>query len=344
MYIKITTAAIAVLLAKTVSAQAPVTESAERVVHLTTTPTRRDFQEMATALRTVAQIRDLTVDSGHNSFVLHGTPSDLAMAEWLVHMMDKPAGWQPSDQETWNPATREFRVPVGPEPVARVYYLINTTSAQGLQEIITVIRTVAEIQKIFSFTPARVLAFRGSADEVELADWLARKMDLSVTAQGHASAQGVEGLRQESAADLYRLPVPQRDGSEDLVRVFYLSPTVSLPGISEMINAMHKRGGIQKVFCHTAPPALAVRGNPRPTRTGRAHHRGGSRCCALTVNAQPQFKARDALFRVGGVGRVAAVSGASTCAKPVSGQLCESVQAVNVRRLFVVKGFLRCCQ
>jgi len=46
------------------------------------------------------------------------------------------------------------------------------------------------------------------------------------------------------------------------VRVFYLSPTVSLPGINEMIIAMHKRGGIQKVFCHTAPPALAVRGNP----------------------------------------------------------------------------------
>src|SRR2546425_13299655 len=103
MHIKIRTAAIAVLLARAVSAQA--TERAERVVHLTTTPTRRDFQEMATALRTVAQIRDLTVDSGHNSFVLHGTPSDLAMAEWLVHMMDRPAGWQPSDQETWNPAT-----------------------------------------------------------------------------------------------------------------------------------------------------------------------------------------------------------------------------------------------
>ena len=74
--------------------------------------------------------------------------------------------------------------------------------------------------------------------------------------QGHE-----EALRQESSADLYRLPAPQRDGSEDLVRVFYLSPTVSLPGINEMITAMRKRGGIMKVFCYTAPPALAVRGN-----------------------------------------------------------------------------------
>src|SRR6266849_1515752 len=143
MQAKIITVAIAAFLAATVSAQTPVTESADRVVHLTTTPTPRDFQEMATALRTVAQIRDLTVDSEHNSFILHGTPSDLAMAEWLVRMMDKPANWQPSEQEAWNPSTREYRLSAGRVPVVRVYYLINTTSTLGLQEIITVLRTVA---------------------------------------------------------------------------------------------------------------------------------------------------------------------------------------------------------
>src|SRR5713101_1577815 len=192
MHIKITTAAIAVLLVRTGSAQAPVAESAERVVHLITTPRSRDFQEMATALRTVAQIRDLTVDSEHNSFILNGTPGDLAMAEWLVHMMDKPSNWQPSEQEVWNPSTREYRLSAGRVPVARVYYLINTTSTLGLQEIITVLRTVADIQEIFSYTPARVLAFRGSADEVELSDWLIRKLDLPVTA--HARAQEREVL------------------------------------------------------------------------------------------------------------------------------------------------------
>jgi len=259
MQTKITTVAIAAFLAATVSAQTPVTESAERVVQLTNTPTRQGFQEMATVLRTVAQISNLTTDSEHNSFDLHGTPGDLAMAEWMIHMMDRSASWQPSNQEMWNPAMREYRAPAGREPVARVYYLTNTTSPRGLQEIITVLRTVADIQKIFSYTPARVLAYRGSADEVELADWLIRKLDLPVTA--HARAQGVEALRQESSADLYRLPAPQRDGSEDLVRVFYLSPTVSLPGINEMITAMRKRGGIMKVFCYTAPLALAVRGN-----------------------------------------------------------------------------------
>ncbi len=36
----------------------------------------------------------------------------VAMAEWMIHMMDRPPGWRPSYQEIWNPATREYRVPI----------------------------------------------------------------------------------------------------------------------------------------------------------------------------------------------------------------------------------------
>jgi|SRR5579859_711528 len=251
---------ISAFLAAAASAQTYVTESTERVVHLANAPTSKGFQEMATALRVVAQISKVTIDSEHNSFNLRGNRSDLAMADWMIHMMDKPAGWQPSNQEVWNPATREYRVAADRNPVARVYYLANTTSARDLQEIITVLRSVANIQKIFSYTPATVVVYRGSVEEVELGEWLIRKLDLPVTA--HASAQGVEALQQESPVDVFRLSAPQRDGSEDLVRVFYLNPTVSAQVINEMTSAMHKRGGIMRVFSHTAPPAIAVRGNP----------------------------------------------------------------------------------
>src|SRR5215472_15875711 len=117
--------------------------------------------------------------------------------KWMIQMMDRPAGWRPSDQEIWNPATREYRAPASRDPVARVYYLTNTTSFQDLQEIIVLLRTVADIQKIFSYTPARVVAFRGSADDVELAEWLIHKLDLSASAQAPAIAKGAEALRQE---------------------------------------------------------------------------------------------------------------------------------------------------
>jgi hypothetical protein len=280
MHIKIITSAIGALLATNVSAQTPVSESTERVVQLTNTPTTQGFQEIATALRAVAQIRNLTIDSEHNSFVLHGTVGDLAMAEWMIHMMDRPAGWRPSDQEIWNPATREYRAPASRDPVARVYYLTNTTSSQGLQEIITLLRTVADIQKIFSYTPARVVVFRGPAGDVDLAEWLIHKLDLPASAKAPVGAKGADALRQESAANLYRLPAPQRDGSEDLVRVFYLSPTMSPRGIQEMITAMRKSAGIQKVFSHTAPPAIAARGNPAQLAQAQRIIEGGETTAA----------------------------------------------------------------
>jgi len=277
--------AVVGLLAIAVSAQTPPTESTERVVQLVHTPTSRGFEQMATVLRAVAQLLTLTIDSEHNSFVLDGTPDDLAMAEWLIHMMDKPAGWRPSDQEIWNPATREFRATAGREPVVRVCYLSHTQAPLGSQELITLVRTVADVHKIFCYDPASVVAFRGSADSVELAEWLIRKLDLP------SSAQAVEASGQESGANLYRLTARQRDGSEDLVRVFYLNPGVSPPGIQEMITAMRKRASIQRVFSHTTPPAIAARGNAAQLAEAQRIIEGmetaGARC-DLTPN--PQFR------------------------------------------------------
>lgn len=113
---------------------------------------------MATSIRVIAKIPNLTIDGAHNSFVLHGTPGDLAVAEWAIHMVDRPAGWRPTDQEIWNPATREYRTPDERIPIARVYYLANPTSPRDSQEIITLIRTVADIQKIFCYSPAGIVA------------------------------------------------------------------------------------------------------------------------------------------------------------------------------------------
>jgi hypothetical protein len=140
---------------------------------------------------------------------------------------------------------------------------------------------VADVHKIFCYDPASVVAFRGSADSVELAEWLIRKLDLPSGAQ----------VVKESGANLYRLTARQRDGSEDLVRVFYLNPGVSPPGIQEMITAMRKRASIQRVFSHTTPPAIAARGNAAQLAEAQRIIEGmetaGARC-DLTPN--PQFR------------------------------------------------------
>ncbi len=96
-----------------------------------------------------------------------------------------------------------------------------------------------------------------------------RKLDLPAKAPLSSSAQAKEPGRPDANANLYRLAAQQRDGSEDLARVFYVSPAVSVRGIQEIITAMRKDARIQKVFrIPRRPQSLCAEIQPNSPR----HH------------------------------------------------------------------------
>jgi hypothetical protein len=203
--------------------QRPLDQNA--AVVLANRPTAQTAQEMLTTVRAVADVTDVSFDEAQLTFTLRGPANLLGLAEWLLRAMDKPAGWQPTTGESETVALREYHLPKGafPDPraewgpVARIYYLTNTTSRQqGIQEILTVLRAVGEIQKVFNCSAPRIIAFRGPATDVDLGEWLLRKLD--VPAGGEALAH------QKENSDDNTLKLPgTRTGSEDIVRVFYLS-------------------------------------------------------------------------------------------------------------------------
>lgn len=61
--------------------------------------------------------------------------------------------------------------------VVKVFYLNNVTSQQELQEVVTAIRTVAEIQKIFTYQAQNAIIVRGEADKVALAEKMISDLD-----------------------------------------------------------------------------------------------------------------------------------------------------------------------
>src|SRR5665213_3159321 len=113
----------------------------ERTLTIVNVPSNQAVQEIATVLRTVTNIPKLVIDPGGHAFNVDARPAYLDAAEWLIHQMDRPAGWQPSEQELLNPSTREYRLPPSePAPVIRVYYLPQTVSQRDMQETLTVLR------------------------------------------------------------------------------------------------------------------------------------------------------------------------------------------------------------
>ncbi|MDP9054135.1 MAG: hypothetical protein M3N93_07500 [Acidobacteriota bacterium] len=63
------------------------------------------------------------------------------------------------------------------EQVVKVFYLSNITTPQEMQEILTVLRTVVDVQKVFSYTSQSALIVRAEADTMALVEKLIAGLD-----------------------------------------------------------------------------------------------------------------------------------------------------------------------
>jgi general secretion pathway protein D len=63
------------------------------------------------------------------------------------------------------------------EQVTKVFYLTNITKAQDLQEIVTAVRSVADIQRIFVYNAQNAIIIRAEADRIALAEKIIHDLD-----------------------------------------------------------------------------------------------------------------------------------------------------------------------
>lgn len=63
------------------------------------------------------------------------------------------------------------------EQVVRVFYLSNITTPQEMQEMLTVLRTVVDVQKVFSYTAQNALIVRAESDTMALVEKLIADLD-----------------------------------------------------------------------------------------------------------------------------------------------------------------------
>lgn len=63
------------------------------------------------------------------------------------------------------------------EQVMKVFYLHNVTTPQELQEIVTAVRSVADIQRLFVYNAQNAIIARGEADKIALAEKIIHDLD-----------------------------------------------------------------------------------------------------------------------------------------------------------------------
>jgi hypothetical protein len=154
------------------------------------------------------------------------------MATWLVNQLDQPIG-VPS------PAPNDYAL--SGDDVTHVFNLSNPRVPMETQEMVTLIRSVADIQRIFIYNARKTIVVRTSRDRMALTAWLVKQLDRPASTP--------------SVTVQYTLP----SGPDDIIGVFYLlSP--SRERLNNAATQVRTTARVQRLFTYGTLGALAVRG------------------------------------------------------------------------------------
>ena len=212
-----------------------------RVFYLTHDETPTDTQEIVNLLRATADLQRVFPYHARGAIALRGNPAQIALAEWLFSQLDKPV-----DPQTAKAAAYEFPEPGGGVDAVRVFYLSQVETRKNTQEIINLIRTTADIQRIFPYTARRAIALRGSAAQIALAEWLFGELDQAASPQANTM-------------DAYQHSAPS--GGGDSVRLLFFTHNETEEDLQEIVNLIRTTADIQRIFPYAARRAIALRGS-----------------------------------------------------------------------------------
>ncbi len=144
------TVAMIALLASPAFGQTATPPTVDRTFYFTQARTPQEFQEAATGIRSMTNIREAATDDALMSLTLHGPADQMALAQWLYSELDQSA-----PPQNGTPSSTEYRVSGNPDDVVRVSYFTRARKPQELVEAVTLVRSIANIRSLFIYNPHR---------------------------------------------------------------------------------------------------------------------------------------------------------------------------------------------
>jgi hypothetical protein len=209
-----------------------------RVVFIPNTGKPQQMQELLTVARTVADVQKIYTISANHALIMRGPEWEILFSQWIIDQLNVPEGQKPDT------TPREFTVG-GPDfratgHGARVNFLAGVTSPLQMQELVTVLRTVGLVQKIFSYSSNHALVMRADDTDLQRAEWLIQQLDQPA---GHSAGTGTFTA----------------STGDDVTRIFSV-PNANAQWLKGALNSMRSELNISKTFSTTTPANLIVRG------------------------------------------------------------------------------------
>jgi type II secretory pathway component GspD/PulD (secretin) len=208
-----------------------------RIFYLNATAPQ-EVHEIAVIARSLPEISRVFVYNPARALILRGPAERIAMADWLIQELDKPQ--QPSPSTKGN----EYRMAGAVDEGARVFHLPPTASPQQLQEVSTILRSTADIRRVFTYTRTKAVALRGTATEMAMADWLFQEL-LSPSGRKYSFPRS----------------------TDDFTRILQLSPATTPSELQEAAVSIRSTSGIPRIFTYYPQRAMIVRGTSHQVAT-----------------------------------------------------------------------------
>jgi type II secretory pathway component GspD/PulD (secretin) len=136
------------------------------------------------------------------------------------------------------------------QSVRKVLYFANTDSRPGMQQISNAIRATASTSSDLDLTQ-RTLEVSGTANQIELAEWVFNELDRPATAQASQSPNSTT----------YTEQLPNGKTLSEVVRVFYFTNSTSPKAIQEKVNTIRGIAEIVRVMPVNERSAIVLRGS-----------------------------------------------------------------------------------
>ena len=221
-------------------------ENLDRVFHCTHAETGQDVQEIATVIRLITGIQQVPVDTAKRSLAVHGTASQIDLAEWLFNELNNPPG------RTHDSARHEYRMPGSGDDAIRVFYLAHTGTLQQFEELVTMVRAIVDIRWLFTYAAPKAVVVRAKADQIAMAEWMFNELAQAPDGQYPAT--------RNQHSDIYEYPLQY--GPDNVVRVFYVKSAETQQDFQELATLIRGVTDARRHFTYFAPRAMAVRGTP----------------------------------------------------------------------------------
>lgn len=194
--------------------------------------TNAEWNEAATVIRSVGQIRGLTVQPAEKTLAVSGSPAQVELAEWLMARLDR-TGNTPGPA----PAPLDFKLN---DALLRVLYFRNARTPAERNEMATVIRSLVEIPSLFVSQAAGAMVLRGSSDQADAARWAFEALDRATP----------------SASGPYRLA----GGEDDWIRIFAMPAAGPAEQFYRLATEVRSELGAKRFYTYSPHRVIAIRG------------------------------------------------------------------------------------